>query len=282
MSLWLPKSRFYAIGDDSVLESQSSACAGVARRSWGGGGSDSERGARLTESLKNFTTPVRARALKGRPQVAVAEYWSRYWVMQSPEGLDSLAGLKAVAMARCQQLLGQDTAWEVIGDWHACRPFMCVALPLWLTTAVRTALGQSVSINTPLLSLLRRMPKSICKSSSGWACVSSTRRLQILSWNRARLSEIRSLAIEEDDNEELRMQRAVQEIRRMQLRGVLPDVDTGIWWSWTTPTSESVSVVSGWRFTGATQYAHHSTPYMGMDLEPEAVCALHALQLLSH
>lgn len=79
----------------------------------------------LAETLRpDICTP-------GTIDVIAANDLALHWVQTPPASLASFRELRLVALARCTQLFGgSPDDWRVGADWHATRPFVCVALPL--------------------------------------------------------------------------------------------------------------------------------------------------------
>lgn len=65
-----------------------------------------------------------------------------HWVQVPPASVASLAELRLVAQARCAHLYGGTPGdWRVGADWHASRPFVCMALQQNVVLPIETALA---------------------------------------------------------------------------------------------------------------------------------------------
>ncbi|MGQ5524495.1 hypothetical protein ACUHMQ_14720 [Chitinimonas sp. PSY-7] len=104
-----------------------------------------------TETLLSHTTPIDGlqaleQALPAKPirsllrphlRLTIADPLARFWLVQPPANISSLATLRAVAQARFQQLFGESAnSWRIEADWAGDRPFLACALPAALCTAV--------------------------------------------------------------------------------------------------------------------------------------------------
>ncbi|PHV11010.1 hypothetical protein [Chitinimonas sp. BJB300] len=83
--------------------------------------------------------PVKSTRSLFRPRLrlTVADPLARFWLVQPPANLSSLATLRTVARARFEQLFGVSAShWRIEADWAGNRPFLACALPTALCTAV--------------------------------------------------------------------------------------------------------------------------------------------------
>lgn len=237
MSLWRPKPMIGALG------ARTWQCEFGGERvqralAWHDPQSPGERAEQLREVLQSSAVALRAR--KHPWHIVLAESWARYWVMTAPAGVESLKTLQAVAQARAVQLYGGQQPWHVVADWHASRPFLCLALPQWLVGMLLEA-GPRVTLQTPLLRLLRHPPSAWEAVQTGWVGVSSAQRLLVLGWQHGRLCEVGSWAVAAGACAAERREQAAQEVRRMQLRGHAVPGDLVGWWSWADWTKARVS-----------------------------------------
>lgn len=129
--------------DHHVLSLIVGAQAGaLLRRSARGGGwqlcqaYEGAWGAALPQALSTWTADLTSAQ---RVDVCVDASVAQHWISQAPQGARSLSEVQAYAMARRLQLFGDGDAqtWEMRADWHASRPFLCVAMPESLMTLIQ-------------------------------------------------------------------------------------------------------------------------------------------------
>ena len=82
-------------------------------------------------------------AKPGVIDVIAANDLALHWVQVPPASVTSFAELRLVAQARCAHLHGgSPDDWRVAADWHASRPFVCVALPQDVLVPIEERLNQ--------------------------------------------------------------------------------------------------------------------------------------------
>lgn len=115
--------------------------------------------------------PARKTWFAPRLQVCVADSLLRYWLVQPPANVASLAVLQAVAEARFSQLFGSTPAgWRLRADWQLDQPFVACALPEALCQNVQALVQQQGwrldGIAPAALSALNRVAGQI--PDDGW------------------------------------------------------------------------------------------------------------------
>jgi len=78
-----------------------------------------------------------------RVEVIIADAWARYWLVDPPTNVASLAELKTCCEARFEHLFGDAvTDWQVIADWQAANTFLAAAIPAWLLNGLMNVCRQ--------------------------------------------------------------------------------------------------------------------------------------------
>lgn len=169
------------------------------------------------------------------------------WLQPPPTQVTSLDELHAVACARASQLFGPpvspiaaEVAWNVMADWHARRPFICVAVPTgWqqLVKADDRAAGRYRSaVAQPLLLALSRFRKQL--PEEGWLALVLAGELHLMHRHRGHLTRLRNLRLPADGSPDRIQALALEEWQREMLRSQLPG-DQLSWLELTSPARAS-------------------------------------------
>lgn len=154
------------------------------------------------------------------------------WLQPPSTQVTSLEELHAVACARASQLFGSpvspvaaETAWNVMADWHARRPFICVAVPNgWrqlLKTDDNSAAGRYRSeVAQPLLLALSQFRKQLPKD--GWLALVLAGEVHLMHRQRGQLTRLRNLRLPADGSPARIQALALEEWQREMLRSELP------------------------------------------------------------
>ena len=131
------------------------------------------------------------------------------WLQQPSAQIASLSELQAVAQVRAAQLFGTpsswpqatDAGWNVAGDWHAIRPFLCVALPVaWreLLQPERTGVAgeRRRNIAHPLPLALSRLNKQLPRD--GWLALAIAGEVHLMQRQRGHMTRLRSVRLPAD------------------------------------------------------------------------------------
>jgi hypothetical protein len=116
---------------------------------------------------------AQAKGLSGDLQVSVSDDWVRYWTVTPPRGLGSLAELRALAVARFEQLFGRDAStWHIEADWRADQTMLACALPKSLIEALNNMSAEAscriASVVPEAVRLINREASAI--SADCWLC----------------------------------------------------------------------------------------------------------------
>lgn len=181
-------------------------------------GEATDKARRLAEGWAELLEEHRGLPLRRRSpkRVMVADGMARYWMMQAPRGVASLAELRASAEARCAQLLGPGPGWQVAGDWDATRPFLCAAIPGWIHEGARRAFGPGVEIRLALPTALRLARPLV--SNDAWVCLTMPGSTSVLSIAKGRLNSVRSVRTQAGLSRDEQLRLAAIELRRERLR----------------------------------------------------------------
>lgn len=154
------------------------------------------------------------------------------WLQPPSTQVTSLEELHAVARARASQLFGQpvspvaaEVTWNVMADWHAHRPFVCVAVPTgWQQLLQADDNNQSgrypSAVAHPLLLALSRFPKQLPKD--GWLALVLAGELHLMHRHRGHLTRLRNLRLPADASPSRIQALALEEWQREMLRSELP------------------------------------------------------------
>ncbi|QDQ25597.1 hypothetical protein FNU76_04090 [Chitinimonas arctica] len=126
----------------------------------------------LADTLAATGTTVRNRLLAPTLGVTVADRLVRYWLVQPPANIASLAALRAVTAARFEQLFGETAQnWRMDADWSAKQAFLACALPATLCADVeRLAAVHGWRLATMLPAFVRALNLA-GRQASGWFCM---------------------------------------------------------------------------------------------------------------
>ena len=154
------------------------------------------------------------------------------WLQPPSTQVTSLEELHAVACARASQLFGSpvspfaaEVTWTVMADWHARRPFVCVAVPAgWQQLLQADDNNQSgrypSAVAQPLLLALSRFRKQLPKD--GWLALVIAGELHIMHRHRCHLTRLRNLRLPANASPARIQALALEEWQREMLRSELP------------------------------------------------------------
>ena len=154
------------------------------------------------------------------------------WLQHPSTQVTSLEELHAVARARASQLFGlpaspiaAEVTWHVMADWHARRPFVCVAVPAgWqqlLQADDNSVAGKYRSaVAQPLLLALSRFRKQLPKD--GWLALVLAGEVHLMHRQRGQSTRLRNLRLPPDASPARIQALALEEWQREMLRSELP------------------------------------------------------------
>lgn len=74
--------------------------------------------------------------------IVVSDVYVRFWIVVPPQNVSTRRDLRLCMLLRFEELFGESPdAWNFQADWSATKPFMACAVPLALTTAIRSAMS---------------------------------------------------------------------------------------------------------------------------------------------
>jgi len=240
VSLWRPDYAGVGIGVGEVCRCDAAGTV-LARQRFDvhGASSDHGKAQQLAGALRALLMPAgSARAPKAR--LVVADSLARYWLMEPPADVRSLADLQGVARARSQQLYGVAQHWQIAADWNARHPFLCAALPEWVGDGMRQVAGAAGQVEAVLPLVLRRAP--VAKGDT-WMCMTSPHRVAVLAFSAGKPRSMRALPTSADDSLEAQLHVATREMRRESLRTGMPLGDSVEWWHLGGPSTLKEGVV---------------------------------------
>ena len=154
------------------------------------------------------------------------------WLQPPSTQVTSLEELNAVAQARASQLFGlpaspiaAEMTWNVMADWHARRPFVCVAVPAgWQQLLQADDNHQAVryrsAVAQPLLLALSRFRKQLPKE--GWLALVLAGEVHLMHRHSGHLTRLRNLRLPADASPARIQALALEEWQREMLRSQLP------------------------------------------------------------
>ncbi|MFP5392062.1 MAG: hypothetical protein ACLGI6_11060 [Gammaproteobacteria bacterium] len=123
-----------------------------------------------------------------RIDAVVADVWVRYFLLQRPDGVETVRDARLLLQARFESLYGASAAdWVLQADWQSEGPMLACALPRALAQALapfRLARLQPLALHT----WNRVAPKL---GPSGAWCAQADGQLNLMSWQDGTLRVVR-------------------------------------------------------------------------------------------
>jgi hypothetical protein len=197
-----------------------------------------------------------------RLRIVFADDLACHWITSPPEGLQSLAELRAVAELRCAELFGDGPKdWLVSGDWQAGRPFVCAAVPRGLAEVLADECarrGLRCERRTALACALQDGAGSL--NDDGWTCIRSPRTLSLMHAARGRPRLLRILRQPVDASAQRVTQNAAQALHLEAARSGTPAGEHIRWLDAAPPDGSATWFADGLRFEAAPWIDTGSTP----------------------